>query len=48
MDVGLALYQVLIYTVLFVGVAVLGAFVGYIVSFLVHEQREEGGEDVPK
>ena len=34
-------YQIFLYVLLFVGTAALGGFVGYIVSFLYHEQRKE-------
>jgi hypothetical protein len=38
-DIPLPLYQVLLYTVLFVGIAAMGAGIGYIISYLVHEYR---------
>ncbi|ADI15902.1 hypothetical protein Trad_2801 [Truepera radiovictrix DSM 17093] len=39
-DIPLPLYQVLLYTVLFVGIAAMGAGIGYIISYLVHEYRQ--------
>lgn len=44
LELPLALYQVVLYTVLFVGIGALGAGVGYIVSYLVHERRASRGE----
>ena len=38
-------YQILLYVLLYIGVAVLGAFVGYIASFLYHGSEEEPPED---
>lgn len=46
-------YQIVLYVLLYSGIAVLGAFVGYIASFLYHgseeeppEESESEGEDV--
>ena len=45
-------YQIFLYALLYIGIAALGAFVGYIASFLYHggeeppeEEDEAGGED---
>ena len=37
-------YQVFLYVLLFVGTAAMGAFTGYIASFLYHERRKELSE----
>ena len=34
-------YQVFLYVLLYVGTAALGGFIGYIVSFLYHEQQKD-------
>ena len=36
-------YQIFLYALLYIGIAALGAFVGYIASFLYH-----GGEEPPE
>ena len=38
-------YQIFLYALLYIGVAVLGAFVGYIASFLYHGSEDEPPEE---
>ena len=38
-------YQIFLYVLLFVGTAAVGGFVGYIASFLYHEQRKDRQND---